>query len=114
MQNSGRYKHKIEIYEKTKSTTEKTSLDEWKTSYVFKKYVFADIETRVGGLLSGRPADTVMTSVTHKFTWRYKSFSAVQPDKHRLKYRGKWFDVNYCLNDDFTDEDLQVFATEKV
>ena len=45
MHNSGRFKHKIEIYEKTKSTTEKTSLDEWKTSYVFKKYVFADIET---------------------------------------------------------------------
>ena len=40
MNNSGKYKHKIEIYEKTKSTTEKTALDEWKTSYVFQKNVF--------------------------------------------------------------------------
>ena len=113
MQNSGRYRHKIEIYEKTKSKTDKSILDEYKTSYVFVKSVFADIETRVGGLLSGRPADTVMTTVTHKFTWRFKSYENVQPDKHRIKYRGKWFDVNYCQNNKFDNEDLEVFVTEK-
>ena len=26
----------------------------------------------------------------------------------------KWFDVNYCQNDDFANEDLEVFATERV
>ena len=89
-------------------------LGEYDTDYILVKKLFADKEIRVGGLLSGRPADTVLTTCTHKFTWRMKSFKNVQPDKHRIKYGGKVFEVNYCLGDELTDEELQVFVTERV
>ena len=89
-------------------------LGEIDTDYVLVKTVFADKETRVGGLLSGRPADTVLTTCTHKLTWRMKSFKNVQPDKHRIRYGNRQFDVNYCLGDERTDDELQVFVTERV
>lgn len=89
-------------------------LGEVDTEYRLVKTLFADKETRVGGLLSGRPADTVLTTCTHKLTWRMKSFKNVQPDKHRIRYGKQMFDVNYCLGDEVTDDELQVFVTERV
>jgi SPP1 family predicted phage head-tail adaptor len=112
MTNSGQYKHYISILEKTK-TGKTNELGEEILEYKEVKKLFAKIETRVGGLLSGRPADTVMTTVTHKFTWVYNNFPTVLPDKNRISYKGKFFDVNYSLNDEFKDEELQVFATSR-
>ena len=74
----------------------------------------AGIETRVGGLLSGRPADTLMTTVTHKFTWDYNNFPEILPDKHIIGYQNHRFDVNYSIDDGFKNVELQVFATEKI
>lgn len=97
----------------SKEPTE-NELGEVDTEYRLVKTLFADKETRVGGLLSGRPADTVLTTCTHKLTWRLKSFKNVQPDKHRIRYGKQEFDVNYCLGDEVTDDELQVFVTERV
>lgn len=110
--NRGKYRHLIEIWQNEK-TNETNRLGEKTEKPTFVKSVFADIETRVGGLLSGRPADTVMTSVTHKFTWDYREFPTILPDKHFIVYRDIEFAVNYSLNDKFNDEELQVFVTEK-
>ena len=113
MTNRGKYKHYIEICEIKKGETtnrlgEKIEIEETIA------HVFANIETRVGGLLTGRPADTVMTSVTHKFSWDYNNFPEILPDKHIIKYQGHKFNVNYSLDDGFKHEELQVFVTEKV
>jgi len=114
----GGIKHPIEIWEMKNLVDENDNpvyddLGEQVHDYVKIKSVFAKIETRVGGLLSGRPADTVMTTVTHKMTWTYKNFPQIMPNKHIIKYRGKIFDVNYSLNDAFRNEFLEVFVTEK-
>lgn len=90
------------------------ALGEINESYVKFKTLFARIETRVGGLLSGRPADTVMSTVTHKFSWRFRSLQEVLPHRHKIKYGGKWFNVNYCLNDGFKNDILEVFVTQEV
>lgn len=102
-------------YEYVDKLPVENQLGEFDTDYILvKSGLFAEKVSRIGGLLNGRPADTVLTSCTHKFTWRMKSFSNVQPDKHRIKYGNKIFEVNYCLGDERIDDELQVFATERV
>lgn len=113
MTNRGKYKHYIEIFEIKKSNT-KNRLGEYDEIEESKGHVFANIETRVGGLLTGRPADTVMTTVTHKITWDYNNFPVILPDKNIIKYDGHTFKVNYSLDDGFKHEELQVFVTEKI
>ena len=110
--NRGDFRHYIEIWEETE-TNQTDELGETVLEYKKKISLFANVETRVGGLLSGRPADTVMTTVTHKITYPYNNFPDIRPEKHIIKYRGATFDVNYSLNDGFKDEVLQVFVTEK-
>lgn len=111
--NRGKYKHYIEIYEVKKGETV-NRLGEKDEKEVKVAGLFACIETRVGGLLTGRPADTVMTSVTHKISWDYNNFPEIRPDKHIIKYCGHTFKVNYSIDDGFKNEELQVFATEKI
>lgn len=109
----GKYDKKIEVWEKT--STEKTDENGYKiVEYQFKKDFFARIESRIGGLLSGRPADTVMTSVTHKISYLFKNFPNISPDTHLIKYQGREFDVNYALDEDLLNQELQVFCTERV
>ncbi len=111
--NRGKYNRYIEIYEIKKGEAvnrlgEKEEVEEK------VKGLFACIETRVGGLLTGRPADTIMTSVTHKISWDYNNFPEIRPDKHIIKYQNHVFKVNYSIDDGFKNEELQVFVTEKV
>lgn len=111
--NRGKYNRLIDIYEVRQSDVE-NRLGEKDEEAVKVDSFFACIETRVGGLLTGRPADTVMTSVTHKITWEYNNFPVILPDKHIIKYDGHTFKVNYSLDDGFEHKELQVFVTEKV
>lgn len=111
--NRGKYNRLIEIWEMRKNGT-KNRLGEEEEIEVLVASFLACIETRVGGLLSGRPADTVMTSVTHKITWDYNNFPEILPDKHTIKYKNHTFEVNYSLDDGFSNKELQVFVTEKV
>ena len=113
MTNRGKYKHYIKIYE-IKTGAEENRLGEKIETEVKVKSLFACVETRVGGLLTGRPADTVMTTVTHKISWDYNNFPEILPDKHIIKYQNHTFDVNYSLDDGFKHEELRVFVTEKV
>ena len=113
MTNRGKYNRLIEIYEIRKNGN-KNRLGEEDEEAVKVASLFACIETRVGGLLTGRPADTVMTSVTHKISWDFNNFPVILPDKHFIKYQDHEFKVNYSLDDGFKNEELQVFVTEKV
>ena len=110
--NRGKYRYWIEILEKTK-TNETNNLGEKKWEYQVKKGFLANIETRIGGLLSGRPADTVMTDVTHKISYPYLNFPEIKPDLHRIRFRGKEFNVKYAINEDNQQIEQQVFCSEK-
>ena len=110
--NRGKYRFPVIIKEKKKLDTT-NALGERDVGYVDVKTVFANIESRVGGLLSGRPADTVMTKVTHKITYLYKSYPNIMPDKNIIIFGDKKFEVNYSLHEPL-DEEMQVFVTEKV
>ena len=111
--NRGKYNRLITIYERKKGETV-NRLGEKVEDEIEVASVFACIETRVGGLLTGRPADTVLTSVTHKISWDYNNFPEILPDKHIIGYQNHRFDVNYSIDDGFKNVELQVFATEKI
>lgn len=113
MLNRGKYRQYIDIYEKQEGE-EENELGEKNTGYIKVKSLFACIESRVGGLLTNRPADTVMSTVTHKISYPYNNYPVMLSDKHRIKYRNQNFDVNYALNDGFSDVELQVFVTERI
>ncbi len=118
MANRGKYNRLITIYQMEKGT-QKNRMGEYPEVETVVAQLFASVEFRGGGLLSGRPADTVMTSVTHKFCWDYNNFPEILPDKHFIKFTDNHskehkFKINYSLNEGFDDVELQVFATEKV
>ena len=110
--NRGKYNKLISIYEIQKSNAT-NRLGERTEQEVKVKDVFASIESRIGGLLTGRPADTVMTNVTHKICWDYYNFPTIQPDKHIIKYEGHTFNVNYSLDEGVNHVELQVFVSER-
>lgn len=110
--NRGKYRYWIEILEKTK-TDKKNKLDEYEWEYQIKKCFLANIESRIGGLLSGRPADTVMTDVTHKISYPYLNFPVIKPDTHRIRFRGKEFNVKYSIDKDCMGIEQQVFCSER-
>ena len=111
--NRGKYRHFIEIWQDVEGSEE----DEFSNKILVPTKVgetFAKIESRVGSLLSGRAADTVVSKTTHKITWSYLNFPEVTPRKHYIKFRNKRFDIEYSLNDEFKDEELQVFCSELI
>lgn len=111
--NRGKYRHYIDIYEK-QETDKTNALGEKVVEYVKVKSLFACIESRVGGLLKNRPADTVMSTVTHKISYPFGNYPVMLSDKHRIEYRNQKFEVNYSLNENFGDVELQVFVTERI
>ena len=109
--NRGKYRYPIIIQEKRETETT-NDLGYYDTEYVQVKRFFANIESRVGSLLSSRPADTVVTSVTHKITYPEKEYPNIMPDKNIIIYNNKRFEVNYSMKTNFYDDELQVFVTE--
>lgn len=110
--NRGKYRYWIEILEKT-PINEYNSLGDKKWDYIPKKSFLADIESRIGGLLTGRPADTIMTDVTHKISYPYLNFPVIKPDTHRIRFRGKEFNVKYAIDVDNMGIEQQVFCSER-
>lgn len=113
MRNRGCYKYPVDIW--TKAETDETdALGENVIKDIkIKENVFADIETRAGSLLSGRPADTVMSKVTHKITYPYNNCPVrLLPDKHWITYKNVKFNIEYFLNEGLEDIEAQVFVSE--
>ncbi len=110
--NRGKLRHLIEIYE-NKTTDEKNELDENIEKAVCIGSVFASFEFRGGGLLTGRPADSVLSRTTHKFTYVYNNLPILLNDKNWIEYKGKKYNVLFTLNEDENNEFLQVFTEEQ-
>ncbi len=110
--NRGELKHYIEIYEK-QETEEKDELDEKILDDVLVASVLAKKEFKGGGLLSGRPADSVLSKTTHKFTYVYNEFPNLVAKKHYILHRGTKYEILYTLNEGESDEFLQVFVSEQ-
>ena len=109
--NRGELNQLIEIWGKVE-TEDIDELDEKVIEERKLKEVLAKKEFRGGGLLTGRPADTVLTQTTQKFTYVYNEFPQLIADKHWIKHNGVEYKVLYTLNEGDKNEFLQVFTSE--
>lgn len=110
--NRGECKHYIEIWENVE-TTKKNRMGDTPEKPVKVGGVFAKLEFRGGGLLTGRAADSVLAQTTQKFTYPYWDFPNLVPDKNWIEYEGKKYNVLYTLDEGNKHEWLQVFTNEK-
>lgn len=113
MRNRGKYRCPIEIWTK-QETGEKDELDEpIYEDVAVATNLFADFESRAGSLISGRPADTVMSKVTSKFSYPFNNYPVrLLPEIHWIKYKGVKFNIEYFLNEGLDDIEAQVFVSD--
>jgi len=109
--NRGKYRHLVEIWQ----DIEGSETDELGNKILVPTKVgetLASTKSLVGSLIAGRPAGTKFEKTTCKFCWPYFNFPVVIAGVHYLMFRGKRFNIDYSLNDEFKDEELQVFCSE--
>ena len=102
----------IEIWGRTE-TEETDELGEKVIKYQKLKEVSAKKEFRGGGLLSGRPADTVLTQTTQKFTYVYNEFPRLIAGEHYIVHNGLKYKILYTLDEGGKNEFMQVFCKEE-
>lgn len=110
MVDCGRYDKVIEILELTEDEDE-NEIGEVDSTFVPVKSIFARIESRIGSLLTGRQADTIVSKTTHKISYPLLNFPELSAEKHRIKWNNKEYRIDYVLDDDDLDEEMQVFVT---
>lgn len=112
--NRGELRHYIEIWADSEPENgKKNRMGEVLTKPKRVAKTYAKLEFKGGGLLSGRQADSVLAQTTQKFTYPFKDYPNLIPDKNWIEYRGKKYDVLYTLNEGERDEYLQVFTRER-
>lgn len=62
---------------------------------------------QTGGLLNNRPAETLLTRVTHKLVCRYNE---VIKSSDWILYNGNRYDIIYILDPYMNNERLEIFA----
>lgn len=112
MVDCGRYNKYITILELQEG--EENEIGEKNQEYKPVKKIFARIESRVGSLLTGRQADTVVSKTTHKISYPFLNFPEISTQKHRIEYKNKQYSIDYVLDDDDMDEEMQIFVTCEV
>lgn len=109
MVDCGRYDKVIQVLELQEE--EENEIGEIDSTFVPVKEMFARIESRIGSLLTGRQADTKVSKTTHKISYPILNFPQISAEKHRIKWNNKEYRIDYVLDDDDMDEEMQVFVT---
>lgn len=103
---SSMLKNRLEVWRNTTSDT-KNRLGQFAKIDVKVMSVYGAILPQTGGLLNNRPADTLLTRVTHKIVIRYN-------DKIKSSdwfiYNGVRYDIIYIMDDYLNHERLSCFC----
>lgn len=84
--NIGQLSHKIKIYQNEITTN---GLNEDQPTPVLLKRVWANVQPRTGSLMTGRPAETMLSKTTHVITVRSEVLKDITLDCYIL-----WTDAN--------------------
>lgn len=107
---SSMLKNRLEVWRNTTSDT-KNRLGQFAKIDVKVMSVYGAILPQTGGLLNNRPADTLLTRVTHKIVVRYT-------DKIKssdwILYKGHRYDIIYILDPYMNNERLELYCEEIV
>lgn len=113
MFNAGDYPYFVEIWSQVRQS-QTNELGEFEELPQKIGQVFAKIEFRGGGLLNNRPAETVMSKVTHKISFPYGGFAGVlEAGKHWFVHKGIKYDIEYgipCLS----GFEVEVFVSSRI
>lgn len=107
--NAGRLNRKIEVWKNELRENPETICLE--PVPVRKKTVWASITPKTGSLLSGRPADTLLSKTTHKVTIRKSAYPELTPDCW-LVYRNHRYDIDYILDPYMSHDYYEIFVQE--
>lgn len=103
---SSMLKNRIEIW-RVETAKEKNKLGQYPKQETKFMEVYGAILPQNGGLLNGRPADTVLTKTTHKIITRYT-------DKIKssdfIMYKGTRYDILYIQDPYLNNERLEIFC----
>ncbi|CDE45482.1 bacteriophage head-tail adaptor [Clostridium sp. CAG:768] len=110
MVDCGKYNKLITVLELDKEG-EENEIGEITHNYKPIKSFFARIESRVGSLLTGRQAGTIVSKTTHKISYPYLNFPKISAQDHKIECNGKKYSIDYVLDDDELDEEMQIFVT---
>ncbi len=110
MVDCGRYNKYITIMELVEDD-EENEIGEKNEKYVPVAKFFARFESRVGSLLAGRQADTRVEKTTHKVSYPMLNFPLLDKNKHRIEWNEKTYAIDYVLDDDDLDEEMQVYVS---
>lgn len=81
---------------------------------IFEKYkitdIFAEISSKSGSMLYGRPADTILAKTTHKIVYRYENFPDLT-EENFIRINGKRFNIEYCDNRNMENVWMDVFVS---
>lgn len=106
MRLSSMLKNRIEIW-RVETAKEKNKLGQYPKQEIKVMEVYGAILPQNGGLLNGRPADTVLTRTTHKIITRYT-------DKIKssdfIMYKGTRYDILYIQDPYLNNERLEIFC----
>ncbi len=113
--NIGELDERIKIYGNAKS---KNKLGETEIKPMLIKTVWAKVVSKTGSLLTGRPADTMLSKTTHAVTVRVKSIEGVTyenwiewTDITGIKHR---FDIDYIMPAVRTSPTTTIYVQEVI
>lgn len=119
MFNAGNLNKKIEIWKNNLVKNEDYEMEPMPT---LVKTVWAQIIPKTGSLLTGRPAETMLSKTTHLVKMRYLTAKEIKPD-YWFIYKEKIsetettehrFDIDYIQNPLFDNDAIEVYCQEVV
>lgn len=113
--NIGKLDSRIDIY---KMKEEDNELNENQPVPVHLKSVWANVETRTGSLVTGRPVGTMLSKTTHAITVRSESVKDITTDcfimwtdANRIAHR---FDIDYIIPPVRTKPTTSIYVQEVI
>lgn len=103
---SSMLKNRLEIY-RVETSNEKNRLGQYPKIERKIMDVYGAILPQTGGLLNNRPADTLLTRVTHKIVCRYTD--KIKPSDF-IKYNGIRYNIIYILDPYMNNERLEIYT----
>lgn len=107
----GNYNTPIEIWSKNVTST-KNEIGQKISSPGMVAEFFAEVQSKSGSMMYGRPAGTKLSKTTHKIIYIYDNFPELN-DKHLIVIDGKKYSIDFCDNRNNTNEFMDVFVTKE-
>lgn len=102
----------IEIWKKSQTETKNELGHKISQDKRVVECIFAEVTSKSGSMLYGRPADTKLSKTTHKIVYRYDNFPNLT-EEYYIKINNKKYEIDYCDNRNMENLWMDVFVTAK-